>query len=153
MGNERQYIRNLALSLMGELRVDQEIFSRWETFPPPIRPAQAMNSHCGLLLHRKMWKMTPTTLGRIASFGRRDLRPEFEPVGTTLHDVLGEDALSTCHWGGTLLHMIAHATIIAEMVDILFEQLTPEQRERFRSKSDDRIPTGRQPGRSVNLVF
>jgi hypothetical protein len=57
----------------------------------------------------------------------------FTPAGTTLHDVLGDKALDSRKWGGHLVLILAHATIIAEMVDILFERLTPERRAQFDS--------------------
>lgn len=149
MGHVRKYIRNLALSLMAQLKVDQQIFNRWENFPPVITPSQAISMHCGETLMKKLMRMMPSTLGRIASFGRVDQRPHFKPAGTTLHDVLGDKVLDSRKWGGHLVLIVAHATIIAEMVDILFERLTPEQRARFEDDGDDGIdPT---KGRSVRL--
>lgn len=148
MGHERKYIRNLALSLMGQLNVDQEVFYRWSNFPPVITPAKAMSVHCGLRIEGCVRNMSAMTMGRIASFGRQDCRPYVQPSGTTLSDVLGKN-LDSRDWGGKLLHQLACATIIAEMTDILLERLTPEQRARFQDDGDDGTEPSR--GRSVRL--
>lgn len=144
MGNERQYIRNLALTLMRELKVDQKIFSRWENFPPVITPSRVVNANCGDQVYGKLTRMTPSTLGRITSFGRQDYSPHYLNQGTTLFDVLGEYGLHPHRCGVGLILTIARATIIAEMTDILLERLTPEQRAKFNSKvpfNDDDEPS------------
>ncbi len=134
MGQNRMYIRNLALSLMGELKVDQKIFSQWGAFPLVVQPARALFIHSGDKLERKLMGMTPETLGRIAVFGRKDQSPHFPNMGTTLREVLGEYGLDTGDYGVRLVLRVAQATIMAEMTDILLERLTPEQRARFEVK-------------------
>lgn len=146
MGN-RTYIRNLARSLIGQLKIDRDFFVKWEMFPPIVIPAQAIRRYCGVQVGDWLRGQRPETMGKIAAFGRSWK----DDYGTTLYDVLGDNVLTSKDWGGTLLHFLAKATIVAEITDILLERLTPEQRDRFRSY--DELDTGIEPtrGRRVTL--
>jgi len=145
--NERMYIRNLAITLMGQLKVDQQMFQRWENFPPIISPGRAMHMHCRAEVSHWLRKCNPETLGKIGAFGRQH-QIEFPSASTTLHDVLGDEGLDVRDWGGTLLSKIACATILAEMTDILLERLTPEERFRFYPDKDPNLADeGIEPSR------
>lgn len=149
MGQNRKYIRNLALSLMGQLKVDQGVFHNWKDFSRQLNPSFELQRSCGTELRAILMRMTPSKVGRIASFGRQGLPPGFKTEGTTLTDVLGEMISTQAANGRYLVVVIAWATIMAEMTDILLERLTPEQRARFEDDGDDGIEPVR--GRSIEI--
>lgn len=117
---ERRYIRNLARSMIGQLRIK------------PLDLGQS-GAH-GLYANRNeeikalLCQMRPEKLGQIASFGRAW---GGDVYGTSLYGAHNATWLSKHADGMTLLREIACTAIVAEMADIL----------RLRMELDARVNT------------
>jgi len=104
-----EYLRNTALTLMGQLGIGVADIEAGET-------AHDLYVQRGAEIKAKLHRMRPETLGRIIACGQnsmRDLRP------------LDGWVLS----GRELLREVACMVIVAEMADILLEEMFDEQGE------------------------
>lgn len=112
---ELKYLRNLAMSLMGQVGVADGWFGE--------HPAQTLYELYGEAVHAQLHRMRPETLGRIAALGKSWYGDEGEPESwkgrTALYVVHCGTYLDKHRSGLSLLREIACTAIIAEMADIL----------------------------------
>ena len=107
----RKYIRNLTLSLMGQVGINLKTIKSHNTDPTDwYMLARDLWEQYALEISVVLRRMKPETLGKIAAYGE----------ATSLYEVHGDQ-----HWldlltpGRDLLLKIACTTVIAEMADIL----------------------------------
>lgn len=127
--SHRQYIRNLTLSMMGQLRVEDGMQDDGTL-------AQMLWKRFSLEVLYRLEAMAPETLGRIASFGRMHVVDQHH---TSLYLVHCETWLDKKLGGRSLLARIAATAIIAEMTDIIHE------RRRLHQLAHQPLQSGPEP--------
>ena len=107
----RQYIRRLAISMMGELRVEDNHYALDREVPRLLWQRYSKG------VFDRLERMNPATLGRIACQGLANIGHKTSMVQVLNNWTFGE--LASGRW---LLERQAAVVIIAEIADIILER-------------------------------